>query len=52
MRLQRIALFLAALCAVTVSASADDWETLFDGKTLDGWHGSEPNRRPVEEFIF
>ena len=39
MRLQRIALLLAALCVATGSASADDWETLFDGKTLDGWDG-------------
>lgn len=39
MRFQRILLFLAALCAATVSGSADDWETLFDGKTLEGWDG-------------
>ena len=39
MRFQRLCLFLAALCAATVSVNADDWESIFDGKTLDGWDG-------------
>ena len=48
MRLQRIALLLAALCVATGSASADDWETLFDGKTLDGWDG-DPSTWSVKD---
>ena len=39
MQFQRILFFLAALCVATVSVSADEWETLFDGKTLEGWDG-------------
>lgn len=44
---RRSFLFLACLAALTVmatlpdSASADDaWQTIFDGKTLDGWDGN------------
>ena len=39
MRFQRLWLFLAALCAATVSANADEWESIFDGKTLENWDG-------------
>ena len=30
---------LAALCAATVSVNADEWESIFDGKTLENWDG-------------
>ncbi len=39
MQLHRVFLFLAALCAVVVPVPAEDWESLFDGKTLEGWDG-------------
>jgi hypothetical protein len=39
---------MAALCAVTVPASADEWESLFDGKTLNGWDG-DPNTWSVKD---
>ena len=40
MRFQRLCLFLAALCVATVSVNADDWESIFDGKTLENWDGN------------
>ena len=39
MQLKRIFLFLAAVCAVAAPMRADDWESIFDGKTLEGWDG-------------
>ncbi|HQX52482.1 MAG TPA: DUF1080 domain-containing protein [Planctomycetaceae bacterium] len=40
MFIQRLCLLLAALCVSTVSVHADDWETIFDGKTLENWDGN------------
>ena len=40
MFIQRMCLLLAALCVSTVSVHADDWETIFDGKTLENWDGN------------
>jgi hypothetical protein len=32
---------LTLLCALPLAARAEDWESLFDGKTLTGWKGKE-----------
>jgi hypothetical protein len=48
MRLRRLWLFLAVLCTATGSVSANDWETIFDGKTLENWDG-DPNVWSVQE---
>ena len=48
MQFSRFFLFLAALCVASVSVSADDWENLFDGKTLNGWDG-DPNTWSVKD---
>ncbi len=48
MQLYRSLMFLAALVAATIPASADDWEVLFDGKTLTGWDG-DPNTWSVKD---
>lgn len=39
MRFERLCIFLAALCGATVSANAGEWESIFDGKTLENWDG-------------
>lgn len=39
MQFRRILLLLTALVASTITSRADDWEVLFDGKTLEGWDG-------------
>lgn len=39
MFIQRLCLFLAAVCVASFSAHAEDWETIFDGKTLENWDG-------------
>jgi len=39
MKSQRILVALLALCLVLPAFAGDDgWQTIFDGKTLDGWH--------------
>ena len=48
MRFQQLCLFLAVLCVATVSANANDWETIFDGKTLENWDG-DPNIWSVQD---
>ena len=48
MQFSRFFLFLAALCVASVSVSADEWESLFDGKTLNGWDG-DPNTWNVKD---
>ena len=50
MRFQRLCLFLAALCVAAVSANAEDWVSLFDGKTLENWDG-DPNIWSVRDGV-
>ena len=50
MRFQLLCLFLAALCVASVSAMADDWVSLFDGKTLENWDG-DPNIWSVRDGV-
>jgi Domain of Unknown Function (DUF1080) len=35
------AIFLGALLMISTSAIAAEWQSLFDGKTLDGWRASD-----------
>lgn len=51
MRFQRLFLFFAALCAVSLTGSAEEWETIFDGKTLDGWDGDPQTWSVKDEAI-
>ena len=39
MQIRRWVLMLAMMVTASVSASGDEWQSLFDGKTLDGWDG-------------
>src|SRR5437870_320578 len=40
-RFARLAFVLAALGGALSAFAADGWETIFDGKTLNGWKASE-----------
>ncbi len=48
MRFQRLCLFLGVLCTATVSVNANDWEMIFDGKSLNNWDG-DPNVWSVQD---
>ncbi|MDP6447473.1 MAG: DUF1080 domain-containing protein [Pirellulaceae bacterium] len=39
--MRRLALIICAALLFTTSASAADFETIFDGKSLDGWEGKK-----------
>jgi type 1 glutamine amidotransferase len=43
-----ICLLLTAVMTLSASAVADDWEALFDGKTLNGWDG-DPQTWSVQD---
>ena len=42
-----LAVLLAGLCGVT--ASAQGWKKIFDGKTLAGWHAPDMSYFTVED---
>lgn len=51
MQFQKLLFTLAILLASSVAASAEEWESLFDGKTLDGWDGDPATWSVVDGAI-
>ncbi|MES1194577.1 MAG: family 16 glycoside hydrolase, partial [Opitutus sp.] len=41
MKITRLVLCLASLTAAVATFAAEEWESLFDGKTLAGWKAAE-----------
>ena len=41
MKTPQIALALLMILCASLQVSGDEWESLFDGKTLKGWEGDE-----------
>lgn len=50
MQIRRIMLLLAVMAMASVRVSGDEWQSLFDGKTLEGWDG-DPRVWSVQDGV-